>query len=347
MSIPVCMRKAAGLGALPTEALDSGASEAPLSEPLRRLQEHAAAARGAFAPATERAVRSDISAFRRWCVGMGAAFFPAAPATVAAYVDATAPRYAVATLRRHLSSVARLHRAGGLDDPTKAEAVRLALRRAARAKRTRPRQAAAITERVLDRLFEAIPMATLADLRDRALLLAGRDLLARRSELVSLDVENVQPQDDGSALVLIARSKTDQEGQGVLLWLSPPTVEALFTWLEAAGITSGALFRRVHKGGRSVGNRLSGDAVAAICKRRARAAGLDPGGFSGHSCRVGMAHDLAAAGVELPALMQAGRWRSPDMPARYIERVTAGRGAVARYHRQQPPSARTARPTPP
>ena len=63
----------------------------------------------------------------------------------------------------------------------------------------------------------------------------------------------------------------------------------------------------------------------------AKAAGLGEG-FTGHSGRVGMAQDLAAAGVELPALMTAGRWKSSKMPARYTERQVAGRGAVARYY---------------
>ena len=63
----------------------------------------------------------------------------------------------------------------------------------------------------------------------------------------------------------------------------------------------------------------------------AEAAGLE-GRFSGHSCRVGMARDLAATGCELPALMQAGRWASPKMPAVYTRNEQAGRGTVARYY---------------
>ena len=48
--------------------------------------------------------------------------------------------------------------------------------------------------------------------------------------------------------------------------------------------------------------------------------------------RVGMAQDLVKNGVELPALMTAGRWKSAKMPARYTERQAADRGAVARYY---------------
>ena len=63
----------------------------------------------------------------------------------------------------------------------------------------------------------------------------------------------------------------------------------------------------------------------------ARAAGLGEG-YTGHSGRVGMAQDLVKSGVELPALMTAGRWKSSKMPARYTERQAADRGAVARYY---------------
>ena len=44
--------------------------------------------------------------------------------------------------------------------------------------------------------------------------------------------------------------------------------------------------------------------------------------------------DLVKNGVELPALMTAGRWKSAKLPARYTERQTADRGAVARYYQE-------------
>ena len=57
-------------------------------------------------------------------------------------------------------------------------------------------------------------------------------------------------------------------------------------------------------------------------------------GYIGHSGRVGMGQDLVKSGVELPALMTAGRWKSSKMPARYTERQAADRGAVARYYQE-------------
>ncbi len=50
----------------------------------------------------------------------------------------------------------------------------------------------------------------------------------------------------------------------------------------------------------------------------AERAGIGASLISGHSARVGLAQDMVACGAELP---QAGRWKSPTMPARYAERL--------------------------
>ena len=47
------------------------------------------------------------------------------------------------------------------------------------------------------------------------------------------------------------------------------------------------------------------------------------------------AQDLVKSGIELPALMTAGRWKSSKMPTRYTERQAADRGAVARYYQEK------------
>ena len=78
---------------------------------------------------------------------------------------------------------------------------------------------------------------------------------------------------------------------------------------------------------------LSPQQIGRRVTAAAKAAGLGEG-FTGHSGRVGMAQDLVKSGVELPALMTAGRWKSSKMPARYTERQAADRGAVARYYQE-------------
>ena len=115
------------------------------------------------------------------------------------------------------------------------------------------------------------------------------------------------------------RSKTDVEGVGEVLYLSEQAMDDLEAMRpESAGAGDrvfGLSEWQLHRGLRAA----------------AKAAGLGDR-FSGHSARVGMAQDLAASGIELPALMTADRWTSPTMPARYTRGEIAGRGAVARYY---------------
>ena len=128
---------------------------------------------------------------------------------------------------------------------------------------------------------------------------------------------------DGSGRIRITESKTDQEAEGVVLYLGPAAVEALLAIRpEEAVIDAVTPVFNLHP-----------DTIRRRLQQAARAAGL-PGwrDITGHSGRVGMAQDLSAAGFALPELMTAGRWKSPRMPARYTERQAAGRGAVARYY---------------
>ena len=146
-----------------------------------------------------------------------------------------------------------------------------------------------------------------------------RDGLLRRSEAAAAIWADVSREPDGSGRLLVRRSKTDPEGVGVVLYLSVQAMadlEAIRTEsVDAQGRIFGLSSRQIHR-------RL---------QAAAKAAGLGDG-FSGHSARVGMAQDLAASGIELPALMTAGRWSSPTMPARYTRSELAARGAVARYY---------------
>ena len=55
---------------------------------------------------------------------------------------------------------------------------------------------------------------------------------------------------------------------------------------------------------------------------------------SSHSIRVGVAQDNLAAGESLPAIMQAYRWRDPNMVLRYGAKLAAKSGSSARMARR-------------
>jgi len=95
-------------------------------------------------------------------------------------------------------------------------------------------------------------LAFLKGLRDRALLLLGFAGAFRRSELVALDVADLEETEEGMR-VAIRRSKTDQEGKGEIIAIVRSSVncpvKAVKNWLQATSITEGSLFRSVTKGG--------------------------------------------------------------------------------------------------
>jgi site-specific recombinase XerD len=81
--------------------------------------------------------------------------------------------------------------------------------------------------------------------RERALLCVAYETLARRSELVALDVSDIELMPDGTGRALIRRGKTDSEGHGRVAYLSRETVKWLSIWLVHAQISDGAIFRRL------------------------------------------------------------------------------------------------------
>lgn len=173
--------------------------------------------------------------------------------------------------------------------------------------------------------------------RERALLCVAYDTMARRSELVALNVDDIQFEEDGSGRAIIQRSKTDQAGEGAQAYLSAETVRWLKAWFEIAAITEGPLWRRLI-GRKRVGDRLNADQVSHIYKRVAEWVGMKPEvveQVSGHSIRVGATQDLLALNIDLASVMQAGRWKSTVMPMRYGDRVLAARGGMARAARAQ------------
>ena len=155
----------------------------------------------------------------------------------------------------------------------------------------------------------------LTGLRDRALLLLGFAGAFRRSELVALDVADIEETETG-LLVMIRRSKTDQEGEGITIAIARGTVtypaKALQEWLDAAGIETGPIFRPINKAGTVAAERLTCRSVANIVKSYAALAGFDAATFSGHSLRSGFLTSAAARGASIFKMMDVSRHKSVD-----------------------------------
>ena len=292
--------------------------------------------RGAFSANTERAVRADLGVFAAWCGERGEVPMPARAETVATFVDAMAATRAPATVRRYVASIAAAHRGVDRGKAARSAPVQLALKRMHRRKGRRQTQARGLTWPLRQRLIDAAGDRAIDD-RNRALVAVAYDAMLRRSELSDLHVDDLIKEVDGAGTLLVRRGKTDPEGRGASLYLAPDTVALVRVWLRRGRIEAGRLFRSVGKDG-TPGEKLHPSQVPRIFKAMARRAGLPPeiaDGLSGHSPRVGAVQDMVAGGIELPAILQAGRWKTTTMVNRYGERLLARRSGAAQLARLQ------------
>lgn len=321
----------------------------------------------AAAPNTLRALRADLRVFQSWCHKQQLPVLPASARTIVQFLrDQAAAGKAVATLNRYLASLSRLHKLLDLADPTRDQRVRLELKAQRVELGVRQRQALGLRFKgevgdplssveaggvCVAHLLEACP-TSLDGLRDRALLSVAYDTGLRRAELVRVRREHIERLASGAGRLLVPTSKTDREGRGSYAFLSLRSMRALRTWLAAARIEAGPVFRRLHHTrtkqledvwtpGR---NPLSPQSVSLIYKvmaRRAYEAGLLDeldgaeferwlAGISAHSTRVGLTQDLFAAGQDLAGIMQALRWKSPAQPARYAQALAVEANAAAK-----------------
>ena len=166
---------------------------------------------------------------------------------------------------------------------------------------------------------------TLAGLRDAAMIRLMSDCLLRISEVVAVNVGDLK-----ETTLTLRSSKTDQEGTGESLYVCENTRQLLKRYCEQAGITRGAVFRHIRRGGHIQSQRLTTVSARRIIQKRTQAAGVE-GFISGHSLRVGSAVSLAQAGATVVDMQVAGRWKSSQMPAHYAKAELAERGAIARF----------------
>ena len=298
----------------------TGAAElARLTKTAERARVYAAQA---TAENTRRAYRADWTHFTSWCATQRLQPLPAEVSTIVHYVTELAEHVRVSTIQRRLTSISIAHSAAGYLSPTKNATVAALWRGIRREKGTAQHGKTPTLTHDIRAMVATLP-ETLLGLRDRALLLVGFAGAFRRSELVSLDIEDLERTRDGYVITL-RRSKTDQEGHGRKIGIpygSHPqacAVRVLSDWLKAAGMTEGPVFRSVNRHGQLQRGRLTSQVVAQVVKRTAAAAGLDPAKYGGHSLRAGLVTSAAKAGKSERVIMKQTGHKSVQMVRRYI-----------------------------
>jgi integrase len=233
--------------------------------------------------------------FLAWCRGVDRVALPADPATVALFLAAQAKLgIAPSTLGRRLAAIRLMHVGARLASPHDALEIDEVMRSIRLAwKRPIAQKVPAVDEEI-KRMVDAVEPQTLKG--DRALLLLGFAGAFRRSELVARDAKHLTERPEGLE-VLIASSKTDQEGAGQVVAIprverSPYCpVQAVSDWMEAAEISTGAVFRGMHRGDTVSAARLTAQSVALIVKALAAKVGLETSRYAGHSLRSSFSNE--------------------------------------------------------
>ncbi|QXT41155.1 recombinase XerD [Gymnodinialimonas ceratoperidinii] len=281
----------------------------------------------AFAPETLRNLRQIKKSFARWCEGRAYdPMPPVAPEIVAEYVEALGGKLSANTIATRLWAISEHHRSLFLPSPCRHRLVELALKSVKRKYGAYTRQAPPLSKAEVLGVVLKLGVSR-QELRDKALIWAASDSWCRVSELVAFQVRDMERQDDGSSLLFVRRSKTDPYGKGDYAFLSKGASLAVLAWIEAAGLKAeDPMFTKSQRGGKRTP--LAAATVSRIIKRR-----FDRSDVSSHSMRVGGVHDAFRLNCSLSSIMVAGRWRSPEMPARYGRRILASQSAAAEVAR--------------
>jgi integrase len=279
---------------------------------------------------TKRAYRSAWADFQTWCKQAGYDALPAGIKAVRYYLADLADKgKSVSTIEVRRAAISAAHVAARCAaDPTHHPDVKDLMEGITRVLGKGGDKKEPITLGVLGQIVGAIDTSTTQGKRDKALILVGYAGAFRRSELVGVDVAHVRI--NGKLAVLLPKSKTDQEGKGHKKHIPHLTdialcpVRAYRDYVDAAGIASGPVFRRLDRGGRITDKRLSAQSVALIVKRYAEAAGLDWRNMSGHSLRAGYVTESHAAGTSNADIMAQTGHAKEDTLRQYIRDHGAG-----------------------
>lgn len=258
-------------------------------------------------------------AFEAWCGETGRQHLPATVATVVTYAhELTTRGWAPSSIGVHLAAITSWHEEQGLPrpDPRRAQLLVRAYARERAAAGYRPRRVDPVTVEHLRALVAACDTASTAGLRDRALILLGFALMARRSILGRIEIADLRVRPAGLE-VAVRYDKRQPTGRTVVVPRLPAgdplcVVAAVAAWrarLADYGITGGALLRKVDRHGVPVrAGGLLGAGVHDVFERAVARAGLSDLDLTPHSLRAGAATEAYGAGADVLDIARHGGW---------------------------------------
>ncbi len=275
---------------------------------------------------TLRAYKSDFKDFGVFCAKHGFSSMPTEPKVVSLYLTHLSSSSKISTLRRRLVSIGVVHKLKGHYLDTKHPVIIENLMGIKRRKGSIQKGKKPILINHLKQIINIIDdqkIEKIKKLRNRTLILIGFGGGFRRTELISIDYEDLDFVEEGVKIIL-RRSKTDQFGEGLIKGLPYFTnekycpVTSLKNWLNLSKIKTGPIFRRFAKGSILTNHRLTDQSVVLIIKNFLNLAGIENQNFSGHSLRSGFATVAAESGADERSIMAMTGHKTTQMVRRYI-----------------------------
>ena len=275
---------------------------------------------------TLRAYRSDFKDFAAFCVKHGFKSMPTDPKIISLYLTHLSKTLKISTLRRRLVSIGVVHKLKGHYLDTKHPVVienLMGIKRIKGSKQTGKKPILISHLKQIINVINEQDIEEIVKLRNKTLILIGFGGGFRRTELISIDYEDLEFVNEGVKITL-KRSKTDQFGEGMikgLPYFSNETycpVMSLKNWLKISKIKTGPIFKRFVKGSVLTSNRLTDQSVVLIIKDCLKLAGIENNNFSGHSLRSGFATVAAESGADERSIMAMTGHKTTQMVRRYI-----------------------------
>ena len=264
---------------------------------------------------TLRAYESDYKDFSAFCIKNNFSSMPADPKIISLYLTHLSQTSKFSTLKRRIASISVIHKLKDHYIDTKHPIIRENLLGIKRLKGSNQKTKKPILISDLKQIIDVITKLNIKETRkkrDKALILIGFAGGFRRSELVALEIDDIEFVREG-VKIFVKRSKTDQSGEGMTKAI--PSFDStlycpvlhLQDWMAKGKSINRKIFP------------ISDKSVALIIKKYANLAGLDGSRYAGHSLRSGFATSTAESGAEERNIMAMTGHKTTQMVRRYIK----------------------------
>ena len=263
---------------------------------------------------TLRAYQADFKDFSAFCSKNGLNSLPSEPKIIAIYLTYLSSFSKYSTLKRRLASIKVIHKLKGhyidIKHPIIAENL-MGIKRKMGVKQTAKKPLLINDLKSLIKVIDKEKNNS-KKIQNKALLLIGFSGGFRRSELVSIEYDDLDFVTEG-VKIIVRRSKTDQTGLGMIKAIpyfdnkNYCPVTSLKNWINFSKIDNGKIFN------------ISDKTVALTIKKYALLAGLDHNRYAGHSLRSGFATSTAETGADERSIMAMTGHKTTQMVRRYIK----------------------------